>query len=65
MGMIDSALKRSSPAALSLLRLARQGDFFMPALNQGEEAVLYCFIFLFLATAGGGPWSIDARLARK
>lgn len=29
-------------------------------LNQGEEAVLYCFIFLFLAAAGGGVWSIDA-----
>jgi putative oxidoreductase len=44
---------------------AQQGNFFMPALNQGEPAVLYCFIFLFLATAGGGSWSIDAYLARK
>jgi len=44
---------------------ARQGHFFMPALNQGEEAVLYCFIFLFMATAGGGSWSIDALLALK
>jgi putative oxidoreductase len=44
---------------------ARQGHFFMPALNEGEEAVLYCFIFLFLATAGGGAWSIDALLASK
>ena len=44
---------------------ARQGHFFMPVLNGGEEAVLYCFIFLFLATSGGGPWSVDALLARK
>jgi putative oxidoreductase len=44
---------------------ARRGHFFMPALNQGEEAVLYCFIFLFIATAGGGSWSIDALLALK
>ena len=44
---------------------ARQGNFFMPQLNQGEVAVLYCFIFLFLATAGGGSWSIDALLARR
>jgi putative oxidoreductase len=44
---------------------ARQGHFFMPALNEGEEAVLYCFIFLFLATAGGGSWSIDALLGLK
>ena len=42
---------------------ARQGSFFMPALNQGELAVLYCFIFLFLAVAGGGSWSVDALLA--
>jgi putative oxidoreductase len=44
---------------------APQGNFFMPALNEGEEAVLYCFIFLFLATAGGGSWSMDALLARQ
>ncbi len=44
---------------------ARQGHLFMPALNEGELAVLYCFIFLFMAVAGGGSWSVDARLARK
>jgi putative oxidoreductase len=42
---------------------APQGNFFMPALNGGEEAVLYCFIFLFFALAGGGSWSFDALLA--
>jgi putative oxidoreductase len=42
-----------------------QGHFLMPALNGGEEAVFYCFIFLFLATAGGGSFSIDALRARK
>ncbi len=44
---------------------AQQGHFFMPALNEGELAVLYCFIFLFLALAGGGSWSVDAYLAAK
>ena len=44
---------------------ARQGHFFMPALNEGEQAVLYCFIFLFLAAAGGGPWSLDAYFGLK
>jgi putative oxidoreductase len=43
---------------------APQGHFFTPALNQGEEAVLYCFIFLFLSVAGGGAWSIDAARGR-
>jgi len=27
--------------------------------NEGELAVLYCFVFLYLAAAGGGPWSLD------
>jgi putative oxidoreductase len=34
---------------------------FWPILNQGELAALYCFLFLYLAAAGGGPWSLDAR----
>ena len=32
---------------------------FFPAINMGEAALLYCFIFLYLAAAGPGPWSID------
>jgi putative oxidoreductase len=32
---------------------------FFPLLNMGELAVLYCFVFLYVAAAGGGPWSID------
>jgi putative oxidoreductase len=39
---------------------APQGHFFTPVLNNGVEAVLYCFIFLFLSVAGSGAWSIDA-----
>lgn len=31
---------------------------FWPILNSGEMAVLYCFVFLYLAFAGGGPWSL-------
>jgi putative oxidoreductase len=36
---------------------------FYPILNKGELIALYCFIFLYIAAAGPGPWSIDA--ARK
>lgn len=32
----------------------------LPIQNQGELAVLYCFVFLFLAFAGAGEWSLDA-----
>jgi putative oxidoreductase len=32
---------------------------FWPLVNRGELAALYCFVFLFLAVAGAGPWSVD------
>jgi putative oxidoreductase len=31
-----------------------------PLLNHGELAVVYCFVFLYFAVAGGGVWSLDA-----
>jgi putative oxidoreductase len=34
---------------------------FFPAINGGDAAILFCFIFLYLAAAGGGIWSLDAR----
>jgi len=33
---------------------------FWPVVNQGQPAVLYCFIWLYLSAAGAGPWSVDA-----
>ncbi len=36
-----------------------------PLVNGGDAAILYCFVFLYLAFAGGGPWSLDALLRRK
>ncbi len=35
-----------------------------PALNGGDAAILYCFVFLYLVFAGPGPWSLDAMRAR-
>jgi putative oxidoreductase len=37
---------------------------FWPIENQGEVAVLFCFIFLWIATRGGGAWSVDAARGR-
>jgi putative oxidoreductase len=34
---------------------------FFPALNGGDAAILFCFVFLYLAVAGGGVWSVDAK----
>lgn len=36
-----------------------------PLVNQGEAAILYCFIFLMLAVVGPGKWSIDEARARR
>ncbi len=38
---------------------------FWPIQNQGELAVLYCFIFLFLFVAGPGPASADSAIKRR
>ena len=36
---------------------------FFPILNGGDAAILYCFIFLYIAVAGGGAWSLDRLIA--
>ncbi len=38
---------------------------FFPLLNRGDAAILYCFIFLYFAFAGAGPWSLDALRGRR
>ena len=38
---------------------AHAGRGFFPLLNGGELAALYAFVFLYLAAAGGGAWSVD------
>ncbi len=38
---------------------------FFPLLNGGEAAIFYCFAFLYLSVAGGGPWSLDSARRRR
>ena len=38
---------------------------FLPLVNHGELAVLYCFVFFYLCIAGAGPISLDALLFKK
>jgi putative oxidoreductase len=38
---------------------------FLPIVNRGELPVLFCFLFLYLAAAGGGRWSLDALLSAR
>ena len=42
--------------------MRRRNSF--PSLNGGDAAILYCFVFLYLAFAGPGPWSADAMRNR-
>ena len=44
--------------------MAHAPQSFFPALNGGDAAILFCFVFLYLAFAGPGPWSLDAARAR-
>lgn len=44
---------------------ASQGNALVPLLNQGQPAVLLCFIFLFFAAYGAGVYSLDARVRGK
>ena len=44
---------------------AHAGSNFYPILNGGELAVLYAFVFLYLAAAGGGPLSLDHVLRKE
>ncbi|RYD53958.1 MAG: DoxX family protein [Sphingomonadales bacterium] len=39
---------------------AHAGKSIYPSVNGGETVMLYAFIFLYLAAAGGGAWSVDA-----
>jgi putative oxidoreductase len=43
--------------------MAHAPQGFFPLANQGDSAVLFCFIFLYLVAAGPGAWSIDGRTA--
>jgi putative oxidoreductase len=39
--------------------MAHAPQSVFPAVNGGDAAILYCFVFLYLAVAGGGAWSLD------
>ena len=49
-------------AAAYFMAHAPQG--FWPIVNQGELAALYCFVFLYFASRGSGPLSVDRLLGR-
>jgi putative oxidoreductase len=38
---------------------------FYPIQNQGDAAILYCFVFLYIAAAGGGAWALDNLVFKR
>jgi putative oxidoreductase len=42
--------------------MAHAPQSFYPIVNQGELAILYCFVFLYIFFAGPGAWSVDERI---
>jgi len=40
--------------------LSHAPNGLFPILNRGDAAILYCFVFFYIAFAGPGPWSLDA-----
>lgn len=60
------------PAAFILSGMLAVGYFqvhaphgFFPAVNFGEQAALYCFVFFFLSARGAGPYSVDGAMERR
>lgn len=45
--------------------LAHGSKGFWPALNGGEAAILFCFVFLYLVFQGPGEWSLDAQVRKR
>lgn len=56
-------LASGTMAVAYFLRHADGG--FYPIVNRGELAVVYCFLFLFMAAYGAGVWSVDAALRKR
>ena len=41
--------------------MAHAPQSFFPVVNMGDLAIMFCFVFLYLAAAGAGPYSVDAN----
>jgi putative oxidoreductase len=50
--------------AVAYFMMHAKGGFW-PIVNKGELAVLYCFLFLYFASRGSGPYSVDAMMRRR
>ena len=54
----------SGEMAVAYFMVHAPRNFLFPLLNGGSLAIVYCFACLYLSTAGGGPWSVDATMKK-
>ena len=59
-----AAFISSGEMAVAYFKAHAPGGFW-PIQNKGEAAVIFCFVFLFIAAHGGGRYSVDAVLRRN
>jgi putative oxidoreductase len=65
-GLLTSwaAFLASGEMAVGYFMVHAKGGFW-PILNKGELAVVYCFLFLYIAARGSGPYSADAAMRKR
>jgi len=59
-----AAFLASGEMAVAYFMVHAKGGFW-PIINKGELAVVYCFLFLYIAARGAGPYSMDAQLRKR
>ena len=59
-----AAFLASGQMAVAYFMVHAKGGFW-PIVNKGELAVLYCFLFLYIAARGAGPYSVDAAMRKR
>ena len=59
-----AAFIASGQMAVAYFMVHAKGSFW-PIINKGELAVVYCFLFLYIAARGAGPYSVDAAIRKR
>ena len=59
-----AAFLASGQMAVAYFMVHAKGGFW-PIINKGELAVVYCFLFLYIAARGAGPYSMDAAMRKR
>lgn len=68
LGTVYAAFLASGTMAVAYVQFhwkLQMGEAFFPAVNKGELAVVYCFLFFYFACRGAGRYSLDASLKRR